>query len=126
MPKVRVVYYQETPGKAPVLDWIEETEKNHCDSSNKFIACIERLQIEGYKLHRPSAEYLRDDIYELRATYQNRAYRILYFFHKQTAVLCNALLKREDNRREFDKAIDKAIERNKKYIENPTKYTYEE
>ena len=102
MPKMQVVFYQETPGKSPVMDWLSETEKNHCGSSNKLKACI----------------------YELRGNYQSRAYRLLYFFHKQRAVLCHAILKRDDHKKEFEKAIDKAIKRKDLYIQDLDKYTY--
>jgi hypothetical protein len=125
VPNIRVVFYQEKPGDIPVLDWIKETERTHCGCSVKFRAYIERLQEIG-QLSPPTSKKLRDNIYELRPTYKNRAYRILYFFHSGNAVLCNALLKREDSRREFEQAIDKALERRTKYIEAPSQYTYEE
>ena len=124
MPKMQVVFYQETPRKSPVMDWLSETEKNHSGSSNKLRACIERLATWGHELRRPTADFLRDGIYELRGNYQSRAYRLLYFFHKQRAVLCHAILKRDDHKKEFEKAIDKAIKRKDLYIQDPDKYTY--
>lgn len=124
-----MVFYQEKLGDVPVLDWIKETEKTHSGCEVKFRACIEYInqleKIEQLKL--PTAKKLQGDhkISELRPTYKNRAYRILYFFHDGNVVLCNALLKREDNTREFQRAIDKASERRAKYIEDPKQYTYE-
>lgn len=134
MPRVQIVFYLEKPGEVPVLDWIEVTERQHRGSSNKFRAYIELLQEKGHELRRPITDYLRDDIYELRPTYENQAYRILYFFDEQkldgnrsrSCVLCNALLKIGDHQGEFEKAIDKSIKRRLKYLNDRAKHTYEE
>lgn len=126
MPRVQIVFYLEKLGEVPVLDWIDETERHHRGASNKFRSIIERLEEKGHELRRPTADYLRDDIYELRPTYQNQAYRILYFFDGQVVMLCNALLKRKDHIREFEQAIDKSIERRSNYRNARAKHTYEE
>src|SRR5260370_3972758 len=51
------------------------------------LARLERLEQFGHELRRPEADYLRDDIYELLASYGGVHYRMLYFFHKQSAVV---------------------------------------
>ena len=126
VPEIQVIFYQEDEENIPVLDWIEETEKMHPDSSLKFIALIERLQEFGHELRRPTADFLRDRIYELRTEYKNVQYRILYFFHESNAILCHAVSKKGDNPKKFGKAIDKAIERMNKYIQDPIQHTYQE
>jgi phage-related protein len=48
---------------------------------------LERLEELGRELRRPEADYLRDNIYELRAQHGGINYRMLYFFHGRTAVV---------------------------------------
>ena len=122
MPRTHVVFYQEDDGGAvPVLDWLDSL-------SDKVLAkCtvkIERLAELGHELRRPEADYLRDDIYELRVGLQGINYRILYFFHGRTAaVLSHGLVK---ERRVPVKDIDLAIERKKRFTANPETHTYQE
>ncbi len=84
---------------------------------------VERLAELGHELRRPEAAYLRDGIYELRASFQGIHYRILYFFHDQRAVISHGLKKtgvlpaRE---------IDLAIHRKDLFNEDPSRHTYEE
>ena len=83
---------------------------------------IERLEEKGYELHRPEADYLRDKIYELRATHQGIHYRILYFFHKNMGVLSHGLTKEKVVP---PKEIDLAINRKARFEKNLLKHTYE-
>ena len=88
---------------------------------DKCYVRIERLGQEGYDLRRPEADFLRDGIYELRVRHLNVNYRILYFFHQNTAVLFNGLIKEDivpSNN------IDKAIAAKILLSKNPAKYTY--
>lgn len=48
---------------------------------DKCYVRLERLRDMGHELRRPEADYLRDGIYELRASLHGIHYRILYFFH---------------------------------------------
>jgi hypothetical protein len=61
----------------------------------------------GNELHRPEADYLRDGIFELRASYQGSHDRILYFFSGPAAVgLSHGITKeREVPAKEIDRAI---------------------
>ncbi len=78
----------------------------------------------GHDLRRPTADYLRDGIYELRAKRGRVNYRILYFFHdKQCAVLGHALTK-EDRVPAAD--IERARRRMEQFQQNPATHTYEE
>jgi len=54
---------------------------------DKCIAKVERLTEYGHELRRPDADYLRDDIYELRAKFGHVNFRRLYFFHARGAVV---------------------------------------
>jgi phage-related protein len=77
----------------------------------------------GYELRRPEADYLRDEIYELRIKHEGVPYRILYFFHEGIAILSHGLQKEDTVP---PREIDRAIQNKRKYIENPKLHTYEE
>lgn len=78
----------------------------------------------GHDLRRPLADYLEEDIYELRIRKGQVHYRILYFFHgQQAAVLAHALTK-EDIVPRIDLAH--AIERRKLFLKNPYRHSYQE
>ena len=84
MPKIRVVFYREPGGSAPVLEWLDGLPPN---AQDKCLVKIERLRDLGHELRRPEADLLRDGIYELRVGLQGLNYRILYFFHGRAAAV---------------------------------------
>lgn len=120
MPQTEVIFYCETDGTAPVKAWLEGLDKKVLA---KCISYIGRLKDFGYMLRRPTADYLRDDIHELRATYMNVHYRILYFFGQGMAVLAHGCSK-EGMVSETD--IGRAIERMRRFLANPERHTYTE
>ena len=121
MPQVQVVFYQDEDGSVPVLDWLDGLIDK---AQAKCTAKIERLAEMGHELRRPEADYLRDDIYELRIGLQGMNYRILYFFHGRTvAVLSHGLLK---ERRVPPKQIALAVERKNRFEAKPRAHTYRE
>lgn len=77
MPEVDVVLYKEDEDTVPLRDWLRDLTPK---ARVKCIARIVRLKWRGHELRRPEADYLRDDIYELRVGLQHVNYRILYFF----------------------------------------------
>ncbi len=77
----------------------------------------------GHDLRRPEADYLRDGIYELRATARGVHYRVLYFFHGQVAaVLAQGIVKEQ---RVPDREINLAMRRKQKFARAPEKHTLE-
>jgi len=121
VPTIRVVFYQETVGSAPVLEWLDTLPPK---AQDKCRVKIERLQDLGHELRRPEADLLRDGIYELRVGLQGINYRILYFFHgKVAAVLAHGLVK---DRVVPPRAIDEAIKRKQRYEQDPGAHTYQE
>ena len=121
MPETRVILFAEDDGSCPLLLWLDDQVPKVQD---KCQVKIERLQEMGHELRRPEADYLRDDIYELRVRFQSTNYRMLYFFHYYGVVVLSHGLTKEDKvpSREIDQAI-----RNKQLFEaNPDKHTYEE
>lgn len=64
-------------------------------SLNRARRGFERLSWLGHELRRPESDYLRDGIYELRASFQGVHYRILYFFHGTVAAVLSHWLAKE-------------------------------
>ena len=120
MPATRVLFYRERES-CPVLDWLDELPKK---IQAKAQVRIERLAEMGHELHRPEADYLRDEIYELRWRFQSMNYRILYFFHgKEVVVLAHGLTK-EDQVPAQD--IELARTRKAAFEADPIGHTYME
>ena len=121
MPRTDVILYHEADGTVPLLEWLDGLPSK---AVAKCRVRIERLAELGHELRRPEADYLRDDIYELRVRHQRVNYRMLYFFHgRKAVVLSHGLLK---ERSVPPKEIDKAIARKTQFEKDPDKYSYRE
>jgi phage-related protein len=120
LPKTEVLLFAESDGSSPLLKWLDGLPAKVQD---KCIVRIERLSEMGHELRRPESDYLRDGIYELRASFQRVHYRILYFFHDQRAVISHGLKKTGTVP---VGEIDFAIRRKNLFKEDPSRYTYEE
>lgn len=124
MPQTDVLFYQESEGDVPVLDWLRELDSQNRRAANKCQAAIERLAEKGHELRRPEADLLRDGVYELRARVGRVNYRVLYFFHgRNVAVLAHGLTKEKA----VPKAdIERAIQRKQRFEADPQAHTYKE
>jgi phage-related protein len=120
MADMPVVFYRDTKGHVPVLEWLDTLPKKALD---KCVVRIERLQLLGNKLRRPEADYLRDGIYELRARHQSVNYRILYFFHGNTAIVLAHGTTKEKAVAIRD--IQQAMQRAEKFKQDPRAHTAE-
>lgn len=120
MPRTEVVFFADEDGTAPLLTWLDQQEKRVQD---KCLVKIERLEELGHELRRPEADYLRDDIYELRVRYRTVNYRILYFFTHGIAVISHGLTKEGAVP---DRHIYLAISNKAKFEHDPDAYTYKE
>ena len=120
MSRIHVVFYQEDDGTVPLLNWMDRLPKK---AVVKCRARIERLRELGHELRRPDADYLRDDIYELRASLGGIHYRMLYFFHGRTAVVISHGLTKE--RRVPPREIEQAIIYKTIFETSPERHTYE-
>ena len=119
MPQADVVLYREDDGSVPLRDWFLALPPK---AAAKCLARLKRLEELGHELRRPEADFLRDGVYELRASYQGLHYRILYFFvGKQAVVVSHGLVK---EREVPAKEIDRAIERRRKFERDPRSHTY--
>jgi hypothetical protein len=125
VPETLVVFYQEENGEVPVLEWLTLLLKENRKGYANCVARIKQLAASGYELRRPTSDYLRDGIYELRAKHLRVQYRILYFFHGQNvAILAHAITKEESAVPLID--IERAITRKLLFEGNPEVHTYVE
>jgi phage-related protein len=92
-------------------------------AQEKCTVRIERLEECGHELRRPEADYLQDDIYELRFKYQSVNYRILYFFHgQQSVVLSHGITKQRSDVPKNE--IETAMKRMGNFVASPSKHTF--
>lgn len=121
MAGTRVVFYKEESGEVPLLEWFEEIPKK------ALVKCrlrITRLRELGHELHRPEADYLRDEVYELRVSLQGIQYRMLYFFHGNVAAVVSHGIVKEQ--KVPPREIDLAVKRKRMFEQAPKRHTYEE
>jgi phage-related protein len=114
-----LVYYQEEDGVVPLVEWFSNLPVKVIQ---KCQAKLDRLEQLGHELRRPEADYLRDEIYELRASYQGVHYRMLYFFHGRLAVVVSHGLMKE--RAVPPRDIDLAVKRKARFEAEPDRHTF--
>jgi hypothetical protein len=123
MAKTRVVFFREKEGVSPVVEWLTDLKERNGKAWANCRAKIELLAEFGHELRRPSADFLREGIYELRAKQGHVQYRILYFFHGRNVAILSHALTKEDVVPAMD--IGRAVARKKLFEMNPKEHTYE-
>jgi phage-related protein len=120
MPAVEVIFFQEAEGKtAPLIEWLDGLPQK---GRLKCLVRLKRLEDLGHELRRPEADYLRDGIYELRASYQGVHYRMLYFFHgRSVVVLTHGVVKEREVRKE---EIDRAVRARDLFVRDPSTHRF--
>ena len=88
MTYTEVCFYRDEDGRVPLIQWLDALPKK---VQLKCTERISRLAELGHELRRPEADYLRDGIYELRASYQGIHYGVLYFFAGKAVVLSHGI-----------------------------------
>ena len=118
MPQTEVNFFCNSDGSCPFLQWLELLPR---EAQNKCLVRVERLIERGHELRRPEADLLRDGIHELRASRNGVHYRILYFFHKQKAIIWTGIVKESSVP---SAQIERALKAKLLYESNPTKHTF--
>jgi len=118
MPKVDILIYREGDA-APLLDWLNSLQD---EARNRCLTRLALLQRQGHELRRPIAENLGGGIYELRVKFYRVNYRMLYFFHGQSAAVVTHGLAKERTVPQGE--IDLALERMKKFKQDPKRHTF--
>ncbi len=119
MPKTDVVFYKDDGGKIPVLEWMDSLS---IKGRRKCLMRLGILEELGHEVRRPVGDYLRDGIYELRASSQGIHYRILYFFHGIKLVVVSHRIK---NEKEIpSKEIERAVQNKNIFETDPIRYSF--
>lgn len=119
MPKTNVIFYKDEKENVLVLDWLDKLSNK---ARRKCLMRLEMLEELGHEIRRPAADYLRDGIYELRASSAGIHNRILYFFHGTDLVVVSHGIKKE---KEVPlKEIEKAVLIKKKFESDPERYSF--
>jgi phage-related protein len=120
VPATDVVFFQERMGKTPpLIEWLDGLPSK---AQAKCLARLKRLEDLGHELRRPEADYLRDGIYELRASFQGIHYRMLYFFHGRAAVVVSHGLTKKQEVPASE--IDQALHAKATFEANPAAHTF--
>ncbi|MGA2141183.1 MAG: type II toxin-antitoxin system RelE/ParE family toxin [Brevinematales bacterium] len=92
MDKWKVLYYETEDIQSEIYAFIEKQKEGN---QAKILNWIEKLEELGPNLPRPFADYLENDIYELRIQLSGNKIRILYFFcYKEFIVLTHQFTKK--------------------------------
>jgi len=119
MPATTILLFRDDDGSVPFLDWLEDLERRNRKIYEKCRSYLQRLADFGHELRRPTADLLRDGIYELRFAYLGVNYRILYgFVGKDVALVSHGITK---EKKVPAKEIDLASVRLKKFAADPKK-----
>ncbi len=107
MAQTEVFFHREPKDDSvPLLSWFGGLPMK---VQAKCTERIDRLGDLGHELRRPEADFLRDGIHEIRASYQGVHYRMLYFFAGKAAVVVSHGLTKQ--RQVPPREIDRALER---------------
>lgn len=120
MAQTKLIFYRETDGSVPVLEWLRSIPPKARD---KCRVRMGRLAEMGHELRRPEADLLRDRIYELRASQNGIHYRILYFFHGGAAAIIAHGIVKESTVPAAE--ITRALDRKKRFEADPARHTYQ-
>ena len=120
MPATEIRLYRDDDGSTPLVEWLATIETRNRKTYEKCRSYLQRLADFGRDLRRPTADLLRDGVYELRIKHLGVNYRILYGFVGQDVVLVSHGITKE--KRVPSKEIDLAVERLAKFRNNPRKY----
>ena len=123
MPPTQIRFFRNARG-APVRDWLLTLRQDDRRLYAKCVARIRLLAQLGFELRRPMADYLEEDIYELRIRHGRVNHRILYFFHGQNvAILAHAFVKEGAVPRTD---LMRAIQWKEALLADPEKHTHNE
>jgi phage-related protein len=117
MPPTEILVFREANGRIPLVDWLDVLPAK---ARAKCLNYMRLLATSGHELRRPAADFLRDGIYELRASHGAVQYRILYFFHgRDVVVLSHGITK---NQKVPAGEIERAIARKQLVMKDPERY----
>lgn len=100
-----VEFYETENGKCPAQEFLDQLSKS--TDLPRVINDLERLEEFGNLLHRPQADYLERNIYELRTETPSGQIRLLYFFFYQEKIIISHGLRKKQKvpSKEIDRAV---------------------
>jgi len=94
MPSTTILFYQEKNGTVPVLAWLDEIIDSNPKLYARVHALIGGLEAHGRDFGPPRVKPLGSGIWELRARFNEKNYRVLFFFSGRDEItLSHAFLK---------------------------------
>jgi len=122
MPRCEVIFYRETDGSTPVLDWLAGVGRRNRAALSKGHARIALLGEMGHELRRPASDAVREGLFEPRWRVGKVNYRVLYFFHgRQVAVVAHGLTKQAALPEED---IGRALVRKRRFEADPQAHSH--
>ena len=124
MPPTNVAFFRDPDGRSRVVEWLEALRTRDSLAYAKCRAAIKRLEEVGHEIRRPTSDFLRDGIHELRARKGRVNYRLLYLFHGRSVAIVAHGLTKEDAVPPAD--IQRALRCKAAFEADPHRHTYEE
>ena len=121
MPVTEIRLFRDDDGSTPLVAWLATIETRNRKTYEKCRSYLQRLADFGRELRRPTTDFLRDGVYELRINHVGVNYRILYGFVGKDVVLVSHGITKE--KRVPTQEIELAVRRLAKYRANPRKYS---
>ena len=88
-----IEFYESADGDCPTREFLSILHKK--DELPYVNHAIDRLREFGNQLRRPHADFLKDEIYELRIPVRRKQFRLLYFFFFQGTIVISHGLRKE-------------------------------
>jgi len=95
-PPMRIVFYRNSRGRLPALDWLSELADRDAALFVHVVATLEELAARGRALGPPACVHVAAGIHELRARAPRPCPPILFFFHGESAVALGPLTRPGD------------------------------
>jgi phage-related protein len=124
LPPVRIVFFRDASGVAPVVEWLRTNRFRDPRLHARASFLIRLLSEQGYAMRRPYSDYLGQGVYELRFRDRRVQIRILYFFHGREVVVLTSILRQEDAIPAVE--FQRALLRKREYELNPAEHAHEE
>lgn len=77
-------FYRTARDDVPALDYIKAQTKAHRTRIGRGLRALQEL---GPLARRPQADYIGNDLYELRVPFEGLQHRLLYFFHERAVIV---------------------------------------